>query len=263
MRKLLPFAILFLLISASTVFAHGGHAWAVVSMSGDSYTVDYKDGGKYTWTITDATESSKGCLVSVRDQNGNADHIDGDVDDMAGMKKYFGVTKASELKWRRFSGDDLAIKINKIAAWSSLHNSEKDKRRERIAKGIALCKDFDVSDEERIPASEFVNGALNKDFVRYVAERVTVFTNGRFEMVAAKAEEFNFLPQAIYFDTFQLRETITTAISAQGPDGTISPTETAQEIRIFRFSISADCTNAVQFDPMRDTDSQMSQIHAP
>ena len=238
MRKFVPFAILFL-ISASATFAGGPkHSWAIMKVDGNT--------------------------ITVVDENGTIDNIDGNNKDMAGLRIFFGVKKDAQLSGRCFSGDDLAQTVNVNANWG-LHMTPLDKKVEKMVNGIILFKDVEVSKKDMLSAStDFVGGQyLSKEILGKMFERVGVRTNGKCELAVAKASDFTVLPKALCFTTLEVRETIMMLMSAQTPDGVISIPSAVRSERIHRFTIAADCTNAVQFDKMELASDEMNETHAP
>lgn len=218
----------------------------------------FAGGPKYNWTITAAGQSKDGgCTIIVRDQNGDESTIDGDASDLKGILAYFGVQKPKELEGRKLSGDDLGREVNTAAQWASRMSPE-DKLVEVLAKGILSLKDFDLPKGMILcDFYDFVEKRyLRKDLLQKLGERIEVLSNDRFELGGAKPSEFIILPKSMCFDTLSVIET-KMIVQGTGSD------QTSRSTKIHRFTISALCRNAVQFDAEELTEQEMKEVHAP
>lgn len=210
-------------------------------------------GPLYSWQIT----AVKGNALTVKEiSSDKIDSVELTKADLSGLVKYFGVKKVKNLVGRKFSGNDLkeTLKDNSKRFFMM---SDEDIFVEILAKGILTFDDFSLPKGMMLERSDFKDGKyLDKGLLAKLQNRIEVLSNGICELSGADRDEFSILPRAMCYATFAVIETKHIIIGKFGG----GPEHTSKSVKVHRFSIAADCSNAVQFDRLLLTPVEFSAV---
>lgn len=214
----------------------------------------FAGGNAYTWTLGKPSIKDGICTIKVMDQCKNTDTVHCNMADLQGLMAYLNAPNSAALEGRKFEGNNLEKDLNAARDWA-FNMSKEDKEIETLAKGILTFKNFD-SDVILGQSENFicVNGTwrLNKGIFSMLYERTKVMSDGKCELVEANINDFSIIPRSMCFVALAIKSTAREKISIAG----IQNIDLGKRTRFHKFTLAADCTNAVQFDAPKQSEQR-------